>query len=108
MRSEDRNDVTFVGQRIQCKGKPGSAGSYIKVDPKLAIHELREVEFGKYLTDDIVCTPVLHTEYRSVLGQINWLQSRTQYHSCYKSSRCTSQQAAPTTGDARAFNKLVG
>ena len=39
--SEDRNDVTFVGQRIQWKGKPGSPGSYIKVAQKLAIDELR-------------------------------------------------------------------
>ena len=66
--SEDRNDVTFVGQRIQWKGKPGSPGSFIKVDQKLAI-ELREVDFGKHLTDNIVCNPSLHTEYRSVLGQ---------------------------------------
>jgi len=105
--SEDRNDVTFVGQRIQWKGKPGSPGSYIKVDQKVAIDELREVNFDKYLTDNVLCTPALHTEYRSVLGMINWLQSRTQYHSCYKFSRCASMQAAPTIGDARALNKLV-
>ena len=32
--SGDRNNVTFVGQRIQWKGKPGSPGSFIKVDQK--------------------------------------------------------------------------
>ena len=66
--SEDRNDVTFAGQRIHWKGKPRSPGSYIKVDQKLAIGELREVNFEKCLTDNIVCTANLHTEYRSVLG----------------------------------------
>ena len=105
--SEDRNDVTFVGQRIQWKGKPKAPGSFIKVDQKLAIDELREVSFDKHLTDNVVCNPSMHTEYRSVLGQINWLQSRTQYHCCYKFSRCASQQAAPTIGDCRALNKLV-
>ena len=104
---EDRNDVTFVGQRIQWKGKPGSPGSYIKVDQKVASDDLREVSFEKHLMDNVLCTPTLHTEYRSVLGQVNWLQSRTQYHSCYKFSRCASMQAAPTIGDARALNKLV-
>ena len=43
MGSEDRNDVTFVGHRIQWRGKPGSPGSFIKVDQKLAIDKLREV-----------------------------------------------------------------
>ena len=38
---------------------------------------------------------------------INWLQSRTQFHSCYKFSRAASRQAAPTIGDCRAVNKLV-
>ena len=54
-----------------------------------------------------LCTPFLHTEYRSVLGMINWLQSRTQFHSCYKFSRAASRQAAPNIGDCRAVNKLV-
>ena len=105
--SEDRNDVTFVGQRIQWKGKPKALGSFIKVDQKLVIDELRKVCFDRHLTDNVVCNPSMHTEYRSVLGQINWLQSRTQYHCCYKFSRCASQQAAPTIGDCRALNKLV-
>ena len=105
--SEDRNDVTFVGQRIQWKGNPKSPGSFIKVDQKLAIDELREVQHEKSLADNLSCNPRLHTEYRSVLGQMNWLQSRTQYHSCYKFSRCASQQAAPTIGDCRSLNKLV-
>ena len=91
--SEDINDVTFVGQRIQWKGKPGSPGSYIEVDQKVAIDELREVNFEKHLADNVLCSPALHTEYRSVLGMVNWLQSRTQYHSCYKFSRCASMQA---------------
>ena len=92
--SEDRNDVRFVGQRIQWKGKPKSPGSLVKVDQNVAVDELGEVEFEKSLLDNVVCTPYLHTECRSVFGQM--LQSRTQYQSCYQIFRCASQQAAPT------------
>jgi hypothetical protein len=42
-----------------------------------------------------------------VLGQINWLQARTQYQSCYSFSRSASAASAPTIGDVRAINKLV-
>ena len=38
---------------------------------------------------------------------INWLQSRTQFQSCYKFSRAASQQASPIVADVRAVNKLV-
>ena len=42
-----------------------------------------------------------------MLGQINWLQARTQYQSCYLFSRCASSAAAPTIADVRSLNKLV-
>ena len=49
----------------------------------------------------------MHTAYRSVLGQLNWLQSRTQVHLCYKFSRCASAASSPTIGDVREINKVV-
>ena len=49
----------------------------------------------------------MHTRYRSLLGQKNWLQSRAQFQRCYKFSRCASKAASPTTGDAKAVNKLA-
>ena len=57
--------------------------------------------------EDLHCTLAMHTRYRSLLGQINWLQSRTQFHCCYKFSRCASKAASPTIGDVKAFNKLT-
>ena len=36
-----------------------------------------EIQFGKYLKDDTPLAPQMHTAYRSVLGQINWVQSRS-------------------------------
>ena len=42
-----------------------------------------------------------------LLGEINWLQSRTQFQCCYKFSRCASMAASPTLGDMKALNKLA-
>ena len=56
---------------------------------------------------DLHCTPSLHTWYRSLLGQINRLQCRTQFQCCYKFSRCALSAASPTIGDVEALNKLV-
>ena len=49
----------------------------------------------------------MHTRHRSLLGQLNWTQSRTQFQCCYKFSRCASMAASPTTGDVNALNKLA-
>ena len=105
--SEDLNDVMFVGQRIRWidKDKPGKA--HIRVDQETKIEELTEVVFDPSLRDNIVCSKDLHTQFRSVLGSINWLQARTQYQSCYLFSRSASASAAPTIADVRALNKLV-
>ena len=86
------------------KDKPSG---YILVDQNVKVEELESVLFDHSLKDDVVCTPDLHTQYRSVLGQINWLQSRTQYQSCYEFSRCASTAAAPKIGDCRKLNLLV-
>ena len=104
--SQDINNIEFVGQRIRWIREPGQR-PHICVDQAKSIEELSEVDFDKTLRDDMVCDPTLHTCYRSVLGQINWLQSRTQFHICFSFSRCASASAAPTIGDCRALNKLV-
>ena len=104
--SEDINDVLFVGQRVRWQNK-GQKDACITVDQERNIEELSEITFDSTLGDAITLTRELHTRYRSVLGQINWLQNRTQWQSCYAFSRCASAAAAPTVGDGRALNKLV-
>ena len=104
--SEDKNDIMFVGQRIRWYEDP-KHGPYIDVAQTVAIEELSEIPLDKGLPDDRPCTPQQHTAYRSVLGQINWLQSRTQFHICYKFSRCASRAASPTIADVRQINKVV-
>ena len=96
----------FVGQRVRwCKDKHGR--DYIGVNQNLAIDELEEIPLQRGEDSDKPCTPTMHTAYRSVLGQINWLQSRTQAQICYKFSRAASAAASPTIGNVRELNKLV-
>jgi hypothetical protein len=107
----------FVGQRVRWinsesnpKGRSKTAQVvklYIKVDQNKQVEELSEITFDKSLKDQVECNPTLHTQYRSLLGQINWLQSRTQVQSCYRFSRCASAAAKPTIGDVRNLNKLA-
>jgi len=99
--SLDTNDVMFTGQRVRWKDK------VLEVDQSRCIEELTEVTFDKSLKDNIQCDATMHTSYRSVLGQLNWLQSRTQFHIAYPFSRCASAAAKPTIGDVRALNKAV-
>ena len=72
--SEDKNDIMFVGQRIKWKTHE-KYGSYISVDQKLAVDAVEEVKIDKTLKDNVQRNPQLHTAYRSVLGQLSWLQS---------------------------------
>ena len=104
--SEDKTDCMFVGQRIQWKHDP-KYGDYINVHQNVAIDELQEIHFEKDLKDDTELNPSMHTAYRSVLGQISWLQSRTQFHIGYQFSRCASKASSPTIGDVKAINKTV-
>ena len=104
--SEDKNDIMFVGQRIKWKTHD-KYGPYISVGQKLAVDAVEEVKIDKSLKDNVQCNPQLHTAYRSVLGRLNWLQSRTQVHICYKFSRCACAAANPNIGDVREINKVV-
>ena len=105
--SEDKNDVMFVGQRVKWIDQTDSKKKHVRVDQEVKVEELSEIAFDTSQKDSITCTKDLHTQFRSVLGQINWLQSRTQFQSCYAFSRCASASAGPTVGDVRAINKLV-
>ena len=61
----------------------------------------------KSLPDTQLCTPLQHTQFRSLLGSLTWLQSRSQLHVAYNFSRVASAAAAPTIGDMRALNKVA-
>ena len=102
--SEATNGVLCVGQKV-CWTTEGS-NTFIQVDQERCIEELGEFEFDKSLPDTDYCSAALHSQYRSVLGQVNWLQSRTQYQACYRFSRCASASAGPTLADVRTLLKV--
>ena len=104
--SEDWNEVLFTGQRIRCMKDP-QLGTRIEVSQERTIEELEKIPVEKNTKEDLHCTPSMHTRYRSLLVQINWLQSRTRFQCCYKFSRCASKAASPTIGDVKALNKLA-
>ena len=104
---EDINDLMFTGQRVKwIIDEKTKKKSYIVVEQSLCVSELTEVVIPKGKKDDEKCDKDLHTAYRSLLGSINWLQSRAQFQSCYQFSRCASAAAGPTIGDCKALNKL--
>ena len=104
--SEDKNDIMFVGQQIKWKNHE-KFGNYFSCDQKLAVDQLEEIKVEKHMKDYMPCLPSMHTAYGSILGQLNWLQSRTQCHIRYRFSRCASAAAKPTIADAREINKTV-
>ena len=89
--SQDSNDVTFTRQRIRSTKDPQS-GPCIEVSQEKATEELEEIPVERNTKEDLHCTPAMHTRYRSLLGQIDRLQSWTQLQCCYKFSRCAQGQ----------------
>ena len=87
--SEDINDCMFVGSRVQWKNR-GLKDAHIVVEQERKVEELESITFDSTLKEDSLCSFDLHRQYRSVLGQINWLQSRTQFQACYLFSRAAS------------------
>ena len=104
--SEDWNDVAFAGQRIRWTHDSPN-WPYIGVGQDKAIDELEEIPMERNTKKDLQCTPSMHTTYRSLLGELKWLESRTQFHCCYKISRSASMAASPTIGDGKSLNKLA-
>ena len=104
---EDVNDLMFTGQRVKWQlDDKTKKKSHIVVEQSLCVSELTEIVIQKGQKDDEKCDKDMHSAYRSLLGSINWLQSRTQFQACYQFSRCASAAASPTVGDCKALNKL--
>ena len=105
--SSDWNDVTlqdkeFVGHKIH------QNGPYIEISQKQAIDVLAEIPVEENTKGDLHCTLPMHTMYRSLLGQMNWLQSRTQFQCCCTFSRCASIAVSPTIGDVKSLSQQIG
>ena len=103
--SDDWNDVASTGQRIRWT-QDRQTGPHIEVSREKAIEELEEILVERNTREDLQCTPAMRTMCGSLLVQINWLQSRTQFQCCYQFSRCASMADSPTVSDVKALNKL--
>ena len=104
--SEDWNDVLFyrtknsLDERSSNRTKHSSQST--KGDCRIGGHPNRKEHEGR--------SPLYsYNAYKvqKLLGQINWLQNRTQFQCCYNFSRCASSAASPTVGDVKACKKLV-
>ena len=95
--------MTFLHRTKNSLDEALQTGPCMEVSQQKAIDELEEIPVERNTKEDLHCTPAVHTRYRSLLGQTNWLQSRTQYQCCYKFSRCASMEV----GDVKALNKLA-
>merc|ERR1711953_1372353 len=97
----------FCGQRTKRIYDETGKKSHIDVDQERGIDDLAEVVYDKKLDPDLTCDADLHHQFRSGVGAVHWLQSRTQYQACYQFSRCASALAAPTIKDLANLNKLI-
>ncbi|MFM7850876.1 MAG: hypothetical protein ACKO96_02950, partial [Flammeovirgaceae bacterium] len=105
--SKDLNDVELTGQRILWIQDKSEQKQFIRIHQEKAIDLLFEAVIPKGIADTEKLEPKLHTEYRSFLGSINWIQSKTQYRYCYSFSRLASCQSSPTSGVLKQINELV-
>lgn len=105
--SEDLNVVEYCGQKVQWIPATSQIPAHIAISQNKAIDALTEIRLEGTWQDNTPLTPTQHTQFRSVLGQINWLQSRTQFQAAYGFSRCASAAAKPLIKDLRELNKLV-
>ena len=104
--SEDWSHVTFTGQRIRWT-EDSQSGRCIEVSQQKAIDELEGIAVERNTEKNIYCTPAMHTRNGSLLGQINWFQSWTQFQCWYKFSICASKAVSTTVGDVKDLDKLT-
>ena len=71
------------------------------------IEAIEEIYVPRGSIDDTECTPEQHTAYRSLIGQLNWVQSRTQFQIYINFSRCASALAKPKIKDLKEGNKVL-
>ena len=87
--------------------KDPQLGPNIEVSQERAIEELEEIPAEEKIREDLHCNPTVHTRYRSLLGRIDWIQSRRQFQCWCKFSSCASRAVSPTIGDVKALYKVA-
>ena len=73
--------------------KDPQLGPSIEVSQERATEKLEKIPVEKNITEDLHWSPTKHIEYRSLLRQINLLQSKRLFQCCYKFSRCAFESS---------------
>ena len=94
-------DKEFVGHKIPNRVRTLKS---VKTRPLM---RWRRSQWDETRIKNLQCTHSMHTMYRSLLDQINWLQSMTQFQCCYKICRCDSMADSPTISDVKSLNQLA-
>ena len=72
------NDLMFTGQRAKWQfDEKTKKKSHIVAERSLCVSELTEIVIARGQKDEEKCDRTCIQAYRSLLGSINWLQSRT-------------------------------
>ena len=107
--------MTFTGQRKNSWTQDPRTGPYIEVSHEKAIEELEEIPVERNTNEDLQRTPAMHTRYKRLLGQINWLRLLQVLQMCLNGSfsnsgRCEcegSQQTGETQVTAKESSVLA-
>ena len=94
--SHNDKDFIFCGRRVQGKD------TEIIVSLEDASKSLELLDFASRRAEP--STPLLrgeHTAFRSLLGQLQWLQIQTRPELSFDVNKCAQRSAAPTIEDAR-------
>lgn len=93
--TKDKNDILFVGRRARWTQENHPWHAHLNQSRALA--DLEEAKIQNKTDSEI--TPLSgtdHTAFRGILGQIHWLQPRTQFPLRYRFSTSPPEQPLPS------------
>ena len=77
------------------------------VSEELAASSLAPMEWcGTQRSPETMVTYSEHREYRSLLGELQWLQLQSRQDLSYEVNRAAQRSSTPTVADARALNAI--
>ena len=100
--SRNQDDIFFCGRRVRVTTEA------LFIRQEFAALSLLPMELcGPQRSAKTVLTRTEHREYRSLLGQLQWLQLPSRPDLSYEVNRATQRSSAPTVADARALNAVA-
>ena len=95
--SRKQDDFVFCGRRVRVTSEG------LIVSQELAASSLAPMKLcGTQRSPETMLTYSEHREYRSLLGNLQWLQLQSRADLSYEVNRAAQRSSAPTVADARA------